>query len=147
MKQILLFLIFFGFVAVLDVQAQGCVKNAAARAAALDESIVQKVSATTGDVTYARKKVCPATGDVSYTDMEYCSKSGQFVAVSKPYKSSCSKMTAASCSKYYSQNAMAAGDNGGECTAAQKAACLQAKQKAQTAKAAFVSLDNKVIKP
>lgn len=147
MKQILLLLACFGFVAVLDVNAQSCVKSAASKAAALDENIIKKVSATTGDVMYVRKKVCPATGDVTYTDVEYCSKSGRFVAVSNSnYKSSCSK-SLASCSKSYSQNAMLVSNTLLECSAAQKAACLQANQKTQTARAAFASLDNRVIKP
>lgn len=146
MKQILLLLVCFGFVAVLDVQAQGCVKSAAARAAAMDENIIKKVNNTTGEVAYVQKKVCPATGEVSYTDVEYCSKSHRFVAVSNSYKSMCSK-NAASCSKSYGQKAMMVSNMPLHCTAAQKAACLQANQKTQTARAAFASLDNRVIKP
>ncbi|MFN7119582.1 MAG: hypothetical protein ACK4TA_22490 [Saprospiraceae bacterium] len=147
MKQILLLLAFCGFFAVLDANAQSCTKSAAAKAAALDQNIVKKVS-TSGDVTYVRKKVCPATGEVTYTNVEYCSRSGQFIPVSASYtKPSCSK-SMASCSKYYSKNAMAATyDTPSNCTAAMKAACLQANQKTQAAKAAFASLDNRVVKP
>lgn len=144
MKQILLLLVCFGFVAVLDVNAQSCVKSAASRAAALDENIIKKVSATTGDVTYVRKKVCPATGDVTYTDVEYCSKSGRFVAVSNSYKSSCSKSPY---SKSATHKTLMVSNLSSDCSAAQKAACLQANQKTQTARAAFASLDNRVIKP
>lgn len=146
MKHFCLLLVFFGFVAIVDVHAQGCVKSAAARVAAADENIIKKVSATTGDVTYVQKKVCPATGDVTYTDVEYCSKTGQFIAVANNTKPSCSK-SVYSCSKYKSQSALAVSSMPTHCTAAQKAACLQANQKTQTARAAFASLDNRVIKP
>ncbi len=147
MKQFFLLLAFCGFFAALDANAQSCTKSTAAKAAAMDQSIVKKVS-TSGEVSYMRKKVCPATGEVTYANVEYCSKSERFVPVSASYtKPSCSK-SVASCSKYYSKNAMAASfDTPANCTAAMKAACLQANQKAQVAKAAFASVDNRVIKP
>ena len=146
MKQIFLLLFCFGFVAVLGVQAQSCIKSTAAKAAAMDENIIKKVNNTTGEVAYVQKKVCPATGEVTYTDMEYCSKSHRFVAVSNGYKTSCSK-NAAIRSKSYGQKALMVSNVPLHCTAAQKAACLQANQKTQTARAAFASLDNQLVKP
>jgi len=151
MKQIFLLLAFCGCFAILDANAQSCVKSAAAKAAAMDDNIIKQVSAT-GDVTFLKKETCAATGKVSYTNVEYCSKTHQFIAVAASNnftsKGSCTKKMAASCSKYYgSKNAMAVSNLPSICTAAQKAACLQANQKTQAARAAFVSLDNRVVKP
>jgi len=54
----------------------------AAKMAALDENVEQRVCSTSGSVSYVRKNVCAASGKVSYSKVEYCTKSNKFVNVS-----------------------------------------------------------------
>lgn len=144
MKQVFLLMAFFGLAAVTSLNAQ-CTKSAAARVASLSSDIIEKKDPATGELKYLKKKVCPATGEVSYTSVEFCSKTAQFVNATPTYKASCVK-SASACSKAYGKNTMmVSNDLPAHCLMAQKAACLTATQKTQTAKAAFASLDNKVI--
>ncbi|MDX1941854.1 MAG: hypothetical protein SFU99_14935 [Saprospiraceae bacterium] len=147
MKRFLLLLAVLGAVSIVDVQAQGCAKSTAAKAAALDASIVQKVNHTTGETDYFKKSVSPHTGKVSYTEVEYCTRTGQFVSADSG-KSRCVKSTAA-CSKYYggSSASLLVSTVPAHCTAAQKAACIQATQKAEVAKATFVANTGRAVKP
>lgn len=145
MKQIFLLLACCSFFAVFSANAQSCLKGAAEKAAEMDASIVKKVSAT-GEVTYLRKSVCPTTGKVTYANVEYCNKSKRFVAVAAYNRPSCSKPLYTHAVNTTNEMVV---NNGSSlhCTAAFKAACLQANQKMQTAKAAFASLENRVVKP
>ncbi len=145
MKQFFLLLAFFGLAAIAHVEAQNCAESPAAKAAALDANIVQKVNHSTGEVTYLRKNVCPSSGKVSYAPVEYCTKSGRFITAASTKKETCVKKQA--CTGYYGASAMAGSSVPEHCTSAQKAACVQANQKAALAKAAFVANTSKTIKP
>lgn len=146
MKQILLLILFVGIAAVVNLNAQ-CTKSAAMKTAALREDIIERKDAKTGEVNYLKKTVNPATGNINYTAVEYCTRSGQFVEVAPRYKTSCVRSTATG-TKSYSKNTMLASTQfSGHTLAAQKAACLTASQKTQVAKATFVSLEKKEIKP
>ncbi len=146
MKQFFLLLLAFGLFSMVDVNAQSCLKSKAERAAALDASIVKKVDYTTGETEYFRKSVSSTSDKVKYTKVEYCSRSARFVNVAAQEKKSCVKSKAA-CAGLYGSKAMTASSLPPHCTAAQKAACLQANQKAQIAKATFVANTGKTIKP
>lgn len=147
MKQFFLLLVFLGFVAMANVNAQ-CTKSAAARTAALSSNIIEKKDAKTGEIVFLKKNVCPSTGQVSYAQVEYCSKSGQFVnATPTYYKSSCVK-SVVGCTKTYNKNAsMVSNEMPYLYLVAKKAACLTANQKTQAARAAYASLERKEIKP
>lgn len=144
MKQIFLLFAFFALVAVVSLNAQ-CTKSAAAKVASLSSDIIERKDPATGEVKYLKKNVCPATGDVTYTNVEYCSKTAQFVNVESTYKASCVKSASAYTRNYGKTTLVANKDLPMRCLMAQKAACLTATQKTQTAKAAFASLDNKTI--
>ncbi len=94
MKKFLFLLAFVCFAFMSNVQAQSChgaksakaegkschsKEMAAAKAAAMDESIESRTCAATGKVSYVRKKVCPHSGNVSYADVEYDAEAGRFV--------------------------------------------------------------------
>ncbi|MBK7869553.1 MAG: hypothetical protein IPJ74_02160 [Saprospiraceae bacterium] len=147
MKRFFLLLAVLGTVSIVDVQAQGCAKSAAARAATMDASIVQKVNHSTGEVDYFKKSVSDLTGKVSYTSVEYCTRTGQFVSANTG-KTSCVKSTAACSSKYYgSSSAMLVSNKAPNCNAAQKAACILATQKTELAKATFAANTGRTVKP
>ncbi len=150
MKKLILFCAFFSFVA-FSVNAQKacpyskktadstekvCSKTAAAKLAATDESITEKVCATSGNVSYVKKSVCAKSGNVSYQEVKYCSKSSAFVNVSPSAemaakKTSCSKKDKAACAKSCAAKKAAAAKatkvSGKEssCTPAQKAKCAK----------------------
>lgn len=104
MKKLFLLFAFTGVVALANAQAQQCqasmansgnhaccAKTAAAKAAALDNTIEQRVNAETGEVSYVRKVSYAGTDKVTYTDVEYCTKAGKFINVSPGKKSCCNK--------------------------------------------------------
>ena len=87
MKKILILFTFMSFVS-FAVNAQNCSHakkststataettseygKMVANAAAMDETIEQRVCEKSGKVSYARKSVCEVSGKVSYTDVEY----------------------------------------------------------------------------
>lgn len=146
MKQFFLLLLAFGLFTIVDVNAQSCLKSKAERAAALDASIVTKVNYTTGEKEYFRKSVSSTDDKVKYTKVEYCTRSARFVNVASQEKKSCVKSKVA-CTGLYGSKAMAVNNLPAHCTVAQKAACLQANQKAQIAKATFVANTGRTIKP
>ena len=124
MKKLLLLLAVFSLTSVLGLQAQSCkyskmkTKQTAAKAAAMDASIVTLVDAETGKKQFARKKVCAASGKVSYTDVEFCKKTKRFTSTASSRTYSCSKSKKAAL----------------KATAPLKAACLKAKQKTEKIK-------------
>lgn len=115
MKKVILFFALFAFVGLSTAQAQCtgkkmtdakekvcCTKTAAAKAAALDTEVEERVDASTGTVQYVRKSVCPQSGKVSYTEVSYCAESGKFINMAPTKKASCSSKAGAKkgcCSK------------------------------------------------
>ncbi len=106
MKKLLLLFAFFGAVGLVSVNAQDCPyakkataeksaaccsKTAAAKAAALDASIVQQVNEKSGDVTYMRKNVCEVSGKTSFQEVKYCTESKAFINVSPSEKAAAEK--------------------------------------------------------
>lgn len=139
MKQFFLLLAIFSFVTISGAQAQ----NAAAHAASQDASIVKQMDKTTGEISYAKKTVCPNTGTVTYTPVEYCLNSKQFIAAKPVKRSACTK--SALTANAYHVSSLENSKTLTQSSAAQKAACVVANQKARKVKATFVS--NKAIKP
>lgn len=125
MKKLFLLFAFVGAVALCNVQAQQChtsmantgnhaccAKTAAAKAAALDNTIEQRVNAETGDVSYVRKVSYAGTDKVTYTDVEYCTKAGKFINVSPGKKSCCNKgAEGAGCEKTKSSTSTSSASN------------------------------------
>jgi hypothetical protein len=74
-----------------DKTEASCTSSAAAKAAAIDENIEERVDAQTGKATYVRRTVDAATGEAAYTPVEYCSDSKRFINQSpqKEGKASC----------------------------------------------------------
>ena len=74
-----------------DKTEASCTSSAAAKAAAIDENIEERVDAQTGKATYVRRTVDAASGEASYTPVEYCSESKRFInqAPQKEAKASC----------------------------------------------------------
>ncbi len=144
MRTFALLSILFGLMIAVNTSAQTCTKSAAAKAALLEADIIQKVNPGTGEVTYLRKSTCPMSGKTSYTAVEYCTKSGRFITAAVNKKETCVKKQA--CTGYYTAEASAT-TLPAYCTTAQKAACIQAGQKATAAKAAFVANNGVIVKP
>lgn len=75
--------------ATTEVKSTTCTKTAAAKAAALDENIIERADVNTGEVKYVRKQVCPTSGKISYKDVHYSADAGTFVNVAPSQKASC----------------------------------------------------------
>lgn len=145
MKPLLLYSSFIGLLALLPltVQCQHAatppkmtdLKTAAAEAAAIDASIVRKVSDGSGEIQYYKKDINAVTGRAQLIPVQYCTRSGRFnpVAVAKStdclkIKTDCRRTDAASSSGHYEQGTI---ENS---SAAQKAACAGANAKTAVAK-------------
>lgn len=124
-----------------SIEKTSCSSSAAAKLAAMDDSIEEKVCSTSGKVSYVKKSVCQSSGKVSLTDVEYCSKSAKFINVSPSKgKSDCAKSCAkaakakgakATKASYNAKATSAKKDCSKSCakacTAAEKAACATKK--------------------
>ena len=121
MKKIMLFLILLVGVGLTTMEAQTCKKStaacskksttvatsnsshcggsatAAAKLAALDESIETRTCAKSGNVSYVRKETNSGTGSVIFTSVEYDSELGKFVNMSPTAAKSCCKGAKAGC--------------------------------------------------
>lgn len=143
MKYFLLLLLFFGSVSItqLAAQRQAAVENGdaltiAAKKAAAETGIIQKISPVTGQVSYYRENVCLKSGKVSLTEVQYCSKSGRFINTASYGKTNCLKTRSDCVKDAAAVKASSAGEKAGECTPAQKAACSSAAAKTAVAKKA-----------
>lgn len=106
MKQFFLLLAFFGGFALMNVQAQGCHGNAsasankesaqwtAAKVAAADKSIEERVDPKTGEVSYVRKNTQDESGKATYTALVFDAATGQFVEPSASAMSCCAAKSA-----------------------------------------------------
>ena len=155
MKKVILFLAFFGAVALVNANAQCsgakastasnekgaacCTQSAAMKAAANDKSIEKRVSPETGEVSFVRKDVSAENGKVVYSEVEYCTKSGKFINVSPSNKSCCSKSgEGAKATKVSNEKAAA-------CSGEQKAGCCD-KSKSSSASAQTKADNVKLVK-
>lgn len=154
MKKVILFLAFFGVVALVNANAQCsgakastasnekgaacCAQSSAMKAAANDKSIEKRVSPETGEVSFVRKDVNAESGKVVYSEVEYCTKSGKFINVSPSNKSCCSKTGEASATKVSNEKAAT-------CSGEQKAGCCD-KSKSASASAQPKAANVKLVK-
>ena len=72
-----------------EAKAETVDLTAASKAASLDESIIERTDASTGQVMFVRKEVCPTSGKISYKDVQYSAESGSFINVAPSDKASC----------------------------------------------------------
>ncbi len=114
MKKFFVLFAFIGLVSfAADAQEKVCTKSAkakveqesataAAKLAAMDASIEQKVCAKSGTVSYVKKNTCQKSGKVSFTNVVYSPETAKFVNVSPvkmEKKAACSKKAACTKSK------------------------------------------------
>lgn len=155
MKRLILFLAFFGSVALINANAQCsgakatsasnekgaacCTNSAAMKAASLDKSIEKRTSPETGQVSFVRKDVSVETGKVMYSEVEYCTKTGKFINISPSNKSCCSK------SGEGAKAMKVSNEKGASCSGEQKAGCCD-KSKSASASAQPKSENVKLVK-
>jgi hypothetical protein len=96
-----------------SVEATSDYAKTVAAAAAMDESIEQKVCAKSGNVSYEKKNVCEVSGKVSYTAVEYDAATAKFVNVSPSDAAASGKKA---CCTGGSKKACCAGGSAKSCT-------------------------------
>ena len=106
--------------------------TAAAKAASLDENIIERTDASTGKVMFVRKEVCPTSGKISYKDVQYSAESGTFINVAPSDKASCASKASTGksgcCSSKASASATKTGAScSGKTADAKKGACCSKK--------------------
>lgn len=143
MKHLFLLLLFFGSISVTHVIAQSQQAGAgtdaltvAAKKAAAESGIIQKVSPVSGQVSYYRKDVCQKSGKVSLTEVQYCTKSSKFINAASNERTNCLKTKSDCVKEARTTETSSAGERSGDCTPAQKAACSSAATKTAAAKKA-----------
>lgn len=144
MKLLSSFLIFSGLFALapLSVQSQNTssakmveLRSAAAKAAAIDASIVQKMSSTSGEMRYYKREVMAATGEEKLIPVQYCTKSGRFNPLAGTRSTDCQK-TQNDCRRSAATNSSTTSlfSTNRTVLPAQRAACSSANAKSATAK-------------
>ncbi len=92
-------------------------KTSAAKVAALDYNIQEKICSKTGEICYVKREVNCKTGKVSFTNVEYSAETGKFINVSPQSQKTCTKGVGAKATRVSNPS------KANHCTAAQKAAC------------------------
>lgn len=137
MKHALLFLIalFIMTAAVLSARhcpsrpccadPEKCTKYTAAKAAALDDQILERIHSESGKISYARRTSCPVTGKTSFTNVEYCLRSQKFINASSA-ECRISRKSQSRCRPPTSVRIQLVSEETGNNFAAQRAACCGA---------------------